>query len=85
MASKTSKQLTILAVVAHPHDITHMCGTLAHHVQDGDQVTAVTVTGGSHIHRQRLEELQTSMQRGARRQTEWGEAVGLTRCRHLLS
>ena len=54
MAGKTSKQLTILALVAHPHDITHMCGTLAHHVQDGDRVTAVTVTGGSHIHRQRL-------------------------------
>ena len=54
MAGKTNKQLTILAVVAHPHDITHMCGTLAHHVHDGDRVTAVTVTGGAHIHRQRL-------------------------------
>ena len=54
MAGKTSKQLTILAVVAHPHDITHMCGTLAHHVQDGDRVTAVTVTGGTHMHRERL-------------------------------
>ena len=56
MAGNTSKQLTILALVAHPHDITHMCGTLAHHVQDGDRVTAVAVTGGSHIHRQRLED-----------------------------
>jgi LmbE family N-acetylglucosaminyl deacetylase len=54
MAGKTSKQLTILGIVAHPHDITHMCGTLAHHVQDGDRVTAVTMTGGTHIHRQRL-------------------------------
>ena len=56
MAGNTSKQLTILALVAHPHDITHMCGTLSHHVQDGDKVTAVSVTGGSHIHRQRLED-----------------------------
>ena len=54
MAGKTSKQLTILGLVAHPHDITHMAGTLAHHAQDGDRVTAVSVTGGSHIHRQRL-------------------------------
>lgn len=54
MAGKTSKQLTILSLVAHPHDITHMAGTLAHHVQDGDRVTAVSVTGGSHIHRERL-------------------------------
>ncbi len=54
MASKTSKQLTILAVVAHPHDITHMCGTLAHHVQDGDRVTVVTMTGGTHAHNQKL-------------------------------
>ncbi len=54
MASGTSKQLKILATVAHPHDITHMCGTLAHHVEDGDAVTTVSVTGGLHIHRQRL-------------------------------
>ena len=56
MASGTSKQLKILATVAHPHDITHMSGTLAHHVQDGDLVTAVSVTGGTHTHRQRLED-----------------------------
>jgi len=56
MASNTSKQLKILATVAHPHDITHMCGTLAHHVADGDAVTAVSVTGGLHVHRQRLED-----------------------------
>ena len=54
MASNTSKQLTVLGLVAHPHDITHMAGTLAHHVQDGDRVTAVSVTGGSHVHRERL-------------------------------
>jgi len=56
MAGTTNKQLTILALVAHPRDITHMCGTLAHHVQDGDKVTTVAVTGGSHVHRQRLED-----------------------------
>ena len=52
--SDRPKNLRLLAVVAHPHDITHMCGTLAHHVSDGDAVTAVSVTGGLHTHRQRL-------------------------------
>jgi LmbE family N-acetylglucosaminyl deacetylase len=48
------RPLTILAVVAHPHDITHMCGTLAHHVERGDAVTAVAVTGGIRMHREKL-------------------------------
>ena len=48
------QKLRFLAVVAHPHDITHMCGTLAHHVQRGDSVTAVSVTGGEHMHHEKL-------------------------------
>ncbi len=48
------RKLSLLAVVAHPHDITHMCGTLAHHVERGDSVTAVSATGGERIHRERL-------------------------------
>ncbi len=48
------EKLRLLAVVAHPHDITHMCGTLAHHVERGDSVTAVTVTGGRRVHREKL-------------------------------
>ena len=48
------QKLRFLAVVAHPHDITHMCGTLAHHIQRGDSVTAASVTGGEHVHHERL-------------------------------
>ncbi len=48
------KQLRLLAVVAHPHDITHMCGTLAHHIERGDAVTAVAVTGGRKVHHEKL-------------------------------
>ena len=48
------RKLAILAVVAHPHDITHMCGTLAHHVERGDSVTAVAMTGGLKTHREKL-------------------------------
>ncbi len=48
------EKLRLLAVVAHPHDITHMCGTLAHHVERGDSVTAVSVTGGVRAHREKL-------------------------------
>ncbi len=48
------RKLRLLAVVAHPHDITHMCGTLGHHVERGDSATAVSVTGGEKIHRARL-------------------------------
>ena len=48
------QKLQLLAVVAHPHDITHMCGTLAHHVERGDSVTAVSLTGGLRTHREKL-------------------------------
>lgn len=49
-----TRPLSILAVVAHPHDITHMCGTLAHQVAAGDSVTAVSITGGLKTHREKL-------------------------------
>jgi LmbE family N-acetylglucosaminyl deacetylase len=48
------RKLAILAVVAHPHDITHMSGTLANHVERGDSVTAVAMTGGHRTHREKL-------------------------------
>lgn len=41
-------------MVAHPHDITHMCDTLGHHVERGDSVTAIALTGGLRIHREKL-------------------------------
>ena len=49
-----SQALQLVAIVAHPHDITHMAGTCAHHVERGDTVTAVAVTGGESTHNERL-------------------------------
>ena len=48
------QKLSILAVVAHPHDISSMLGTLAHHINRGDSVTAVAATGGYKLHREKL-------------------------------
>ena len=48
------QKLSILAVVAHPHDISSMLGTLAHHIDRGDSVTAVAATGGYKLHREKL-------------------------------
>ena len=47
--------MSILVVVAHPHDFTHMAGTCGKHVDMGDSVTVVSVTGGSNIHNEPLE------------------------------
>ena len=47
--------LRILVVVAHPHDFTHMAGTCGKHVDMGDSVTVVSVTGGANIHNEPLE------------------------------
>ena len=47
-------QLNLLVVVAHPHDFTHMAGTCAHHIEDGDQVTVVSITGGGKTHNEKL-------------------------------
>ncbi|MCK4324192.1 MAG: PIG-L family deacetylase [Armatimonadetes bacterium] len=52
--SGCSEGLQLVAIVAHPHDITHMAGTCAHHVERGDTVTAVAVTGGESTHNERL-------------------------------
>lgn len=52
--SKSQGRLRLLAVVAHPHDITHMAGTCAHHIERGDAVTVVAVTGGVRIHDEKL-------------------------------
>lgn len=41
-------------VVAHPHDFTHMAGTCAHHIEDGDSVAVVSITGGGRTHNERL-------------------------------
>lgn len=48
------KSLRLLAIVAHPHDITHMLGTCGNHVERGDSVTVVSVTGGVHTHNEKL-------------------------------
>lgn len=48
------EHLRLLVVVAHPHDFTHMAGTCAHHIEDGDHVTVVSVTGGSKVHNEKL-------------------------------
>jgi LmbE family N-acetylglucosaminyl deacetylase len=47
--------LKILVIVAHPHDFTHVAGTCGQHVDRGDSVTVVTVTGGAHLHNEPLE------------------------------
>lgn len=49
-------KLKILVVKAHPHDFTHCSGTLGIHTSLGDEVTLVTVTGGSFIHNEELED-----------------------------
>ena len=52
--SDPSGPLRVLVVVAHPHDITHMAGTCAHHVERGDAVAVVSVTGGTTVHNEPL-------------------------------
>lgn len=54
-ASENREPLRLLAVVAHPHDFTHIAGTCGKHVDRGDTVTAVTVTGGGNMHNEPLE------------------------------
>ena len=48
--------LRLLSVNAHPHDFTHHSGTLGIHVDDGDSVTVVAMTGGASTHNQKLAE-----------------------------
>ena len=56
---QTDQKLTILGIFAHSHDFTHVAGTCAHHVEDGDSVTIVIASDGGNIHNELLwEELQ---------------------------
>ena len=54
------EKLKILGVFAHPHDFIHCGGTCAHHIQDGDSVTIVSMTDGGNTH---YEELFLEMQK----------------------
>jgi LmbE family N-acetylglucosaminyl deacetylase len=54
MMTHYTEPLRLLVVVAHPHDITHMAGTCAHHVRRGDSVSVVAVTGGTTMHNEPL-------------------------------
>lgn len=47
--------LRLLVVVAHPHDFTHMAGTCGRHVDQGDAVTVLSVTGGAKVHNEQLD------------------------------
>ena len=48
------EKLKFLVVTAHPHDFTHCSGTCGIHVEMGDEVTVVSVTGGGHTHNEKL-------------------------------
>lgn len=50
-----NRKLKLLVIVAHPHDFVHMAGTCAHHIERGDTVKLVAVTGGIHIHNENLQ------------------------------
>ena len=51
----SQRRLRLLVVVSHPHDFTHTAGTCGLHVQRGDAVTVVSVTGGIQVHNAQLE------------------------------
>lgn len=50
----SSEPLQLLVIAAHPHDVTWMLGTCGNHVERGDQVTVVCVTGGAGTHNEAL-------------------------------
>ena len=54
MSSPNEGGLKLLVVVAHPHDVCHMGGTCAHHVDRGDHVSVVALTGGQRTHNEKL-------------------------------
>jgi len=85
--AEPDRKLTILAVVAHPHDITHMAGTLAHHVERGDSVTAVAMTGGIRTHREKLyDELRKPRaERNMDIVLESGEAYGEEKAHEMVA
>lgn len=54
------EKLKILGIFAHPHDFIHCGGTCAHHIQDGDSVTIVSMSDGGNTH---FEELFVELQK----------------------
>jgi len=46
-------KLNILSINAHPHDYTHMAGTLGIHKAKGDNVTVVSLTPGTNVHNEK--------------------------------
>ena len=54
MTDTAARQLRLLVIVAHPHDFTHFAGTCAHHIERGDCVKLVSLTGGLNIHNEDL-------------------------------
>ena len=46
-------KLNILSINAHPHDFTHMAGTLGIHKAKGDNVTVVSLTPGTNVHNEK--------------------------------
>ena len=54
MSSSDGDGLRLLVVVAHPHDLCHMGGTCAHHVDRGDRVSVVAITAGQRTHNEKL-------------------------------
>ena len=54
MSSSDVDGLKLLVVVAHPHDLCHMGGTCAHHVDRGDRVSVVAITAGQRTHNEKL-------------------------------
>ena len=52
-----SKPIKLLIVAAHPADSFDQAGgTLAHHAAEGDQVSALIMTGGARSHDWRLQD-----------------------------
>ncbi len=54
MLQTGDENLQLLVVVAHPHDVCHMGGTCAHHLDRGDSVSVVAITGGQRTHNEKL-------------------------------
>jgi len=49
------ERFRILVVKAHPHDFTHIAGTLGAHTALGDTVTVVVTTSGAATHNEKLQ------------------------------
>ena len=45
--NELTERLTLLAILAHPHDFTHLAGTCAHHAERKDRVCVASVTGSA--------------------------------------